>query len=253
MKGLRTAVCLAAILAIGGCAGGGLESPKPPAMNPALCRAAYMSLQSNGGFKAWQGLGPVRAKAVLSIHEPGAQEYVTAVGLTIDLAGGVLEASGQTATGAWQARAGIDGTYTLSGEGLPGEPARQEQIGKALATILHRLRGPMNLLLGSDRPAGASREADVDGVEVVRLPVAGGAFDAKAYYFDKADRRLAFLTAGADAPGGKGAVTLYEYRTFRGGLAFPSRLRLIRVGTNVLVGRQGDDLLLDVTFSHVQL
>ena len=252
MKGLRTALPLAAILAIGGCAGG-IEGAKTSTMNPALCRTAYLSLQSAGGFEAWRAVGTVRAKAVLTIREPAGQDCVNAIDLTIDLSGGVLEARARTATGGWQGRAGINGQCDLSGEGLPGEPARREQIAKALATILHRLRGPMNLLLGTDRPDGVSRPAVVDGVDVVRLPAGGGAFDVKAYYFARGDHRLAFLTAGGDAPGQAGTVTVYDYQTVRSGLAFPSRIRLIRLGSEVLVGGEAADLLLDVTFSDVQL
>jgi hypothetical protein len=247
MKGLRTVLCLAASLAIGGCADA-VEGGKTATMNPALCRAAYQSLQSNGGFKAWQGVSLVRAKAILTIQEPGAQGGVTAVDLTIDLPGGVLEARGQTATGAWQGRSGINGKSELSGEGLPGEPALRQQIGTALATILHRLRGPMNLLLGSDRAIAGGHDALVDGLDVIRQGAGGGAFDVKAYYFGKADGRLAYLTAGAGAPGGQGTVTVYEYPT-GGGLIVPRGLRVIRIGANVLVGREAADLLLDVTFS----
>ncbi len=249
--GLRIALCLAAMVAIGGCTGA-IEGGKTSTMNPALCRAAYLSLESAGGFKAWQGLSVVGAKAVITIQEPSGQASVNTVDLTIDLPGGTLEARAKTATGVWQGQAGINGKYTLSGEGLPGEPARQQQIGQALTKILHRLRGPMNLLLGTDRLAGSGRECMVDGASVVRLPVGEGAFDVKAYYFAKADRRLAFLTAGGDAPGQDGTVTVYEYQTLKGGLAFPRQIRLIHIGSNILVGRESSGLVLDVTFSDVR-
>lgn len=249
--GLRTVLLWAAILAIGGCTGA-IEGGKTSTMNPALCPEARQSLEAAGGFKAWQGVSVVRAKAVVTIREPDGQSYVNTVDLRIDLPGGTLEASGQTGTGAWQGLAGINGKSALSGAGLPGEPARQQQIGQALATILHRLRGPMNLLLGSDRPVGPGGEKLIDGTSVTRLVVGGGAFDVKAYYFNKSDRRLGFLTTGGDAPGRHGDVTVYEYQTLRDGLVFPSQIRVVRIGPNMLLGRESSDLLLEATFSDVR-
>lgn len=251
--GLRTTLCLAAILAIGGCTGA-IEGGKTSAANRALCGEGYGSLESCGWIKAWQGLSAVRAKAVITIHQPGGQACVNTVDLTMDLPGGTLEASAHTATGDWHGRAGIDGKYTLSGEGLPGEPARQQEIAQALTTILHRLRGPVNLLQGAERLGSLISGTTVDGVGVIRRPVMErGAVDVRAYYFSKADRRLAFLTTGGDAPGQAGEVTVYEYQTLKSGLAFPSEIRLVRIGSNVLLGKEVADLLLEATFSDVRL
>ena len=251
--GLRTALLWAAVLAIGGCTGA-IEGDKTSALNRHLSGEGYLSLESCGWIKAWQGLSAVRAKAVITIHQPGGQAYVNTVDLTMDLPGGTLEAQGRTATGAWQGRAGIDGKSTLSGEGLPGEPARQQEIAQALTTILHRLRGPVNLLQGTERLGSLVSGATVDGVGVIRRPVTQrGAVDVKAYYFSKADHRLAFLTTGGDAPGQPGEVTVYEYETLKSGLAFPREIRLVRIGSNVLLGKEVADLLLEATFSDVRL
>ena len=69
-----------------------------------------------------------------------------------------------------------------------------------------------------------------------QIGVTGDNSKAVAYYFEAATGILKYVTAGADSPGGDGTVTDYEYRSLENGAAFPSLIRINRIGQNVLLG-----------------
>jgi hypothetical protein len=122
------------------------------------------------------------------------------------------------------------------------------QTISALRIILHRLRGPLNLYWRGEQ-AVAAQPLRLEGMDLVRVPVRNSRAGVAAYYFDARTHLLKLATAGADAPGGEGTVTVYTYRRLPGGLAFPSRLAVYRIGRNVLVG---DQPVLEVDYQSVR-
>jgi len=101
--------------------------------------------------------------------------------------------------------------------------------------LLHRLRGPYNLLEGKES-ARAPQKDQVGGQEVIRVGVTGDNRMAVAYYFGSATGILKYVTAGADSPGSNGTVTSYEYCSLKNGATFPSLIQVNRIGRNVLLG-----------------
>ena len=59
---------------------------------------------------------------------------------------------------------------------------------------------------------------------------------------------MRLVTAGADAPGGKGTVTVYSYRMLPNGMAFPMRISVMKIGEHVLIG---DEPVLEVDYREV--
>jgi len=206
------------------------------------------AVEAMGGLKAWQGLRQVRAVGMVTWHDPSGKTYTNSQEYWFDFAAGTLKATGRTPRGRWRAVVDEEGNL-LERTGLDAAGVGSERTVATLVTILHRVAGPLNLLGKSERVAGAEA-LRVDGVAMTRVPVAGDTHRAAAYYFDGATSLLAMVTAGADRPGGEGTVTLYTYAKHPGGLAFPTRLRIIEIGRHVLVGATP---VLEVEFSEVSL
>ena len=110
----------------------------------------------------------------------------------------------------------------------------RQRMGLVLPTLLHRLRGPYNLVNG-ERPR-TPQDTRVGGLPVVRVGVTGDNRNAVAYYFGPITGILKFVSAGADAPGGNGTITSYEYHSLPNGTTFPTLIRVNHIGRHVLLG-----------------
>jgi len=231
---MRQTLCVAAVAglwSLAGCAfgtagSGGLADP-----------AVEASMDAIGGAARWRELRSVEAKAVVSTHDASGAAMINLERQKIDVAGGSISAEADLPGGGWQASVRLTGSPSFSSRGAAVSATHQGLLVDGLRTALHRVRGPLNLLDGTER-AGASEPVRVSGAQYVRVPVSGSPVDARAYYFDAETKLLRMVTAGGDAPGQKGTVTVYTYQMQPNGLAFPVRLDVRRIGRHVLVGEE---------------
>lgn len=205
------------------------------------------AIEATGGLEAWRGAGPLAGDAVLALYDAQGRKRILAVSLRADLPAGRLHAEGRTPQGRWQVTADQRGNGSVEGAGL--DPSTQKRVLSALRLLAHRLRGPTNLLVEGVRPQGTEGTRLV-GVDLTRVPVRGDRQDVAAYYFAAQSGRLKFVTAGGDEPGADGSVTIYEYSDSPPvGLA-PRRIRVVRIGRNVLVG---DRRVLDLELLRLRM
>ena len=229
-------VCLLVgwVLLVGhGCAG--LSGPDPYRRLGPARDIVSASVEWLGGYDTWGRLGPVRASAVVSIHDSNGQAYVSRQQQTIDIHGGRLVAAAHTAQGPWTATVHDSGRYDLGGSGVVFDRQMQERICGELATLLHRVRGPLNLLRGSEKVNSVERTR-LGGEDVIRVAVDGSGGQAIAYYFEATSGVLRYVTAGSERPGAEGTVTVYTYMMLPNGMAFPRRIRVVETGENVVIG-----------------
>jgi len=217
---------------------------------PRLCgnEAVRESVEATGGLKAWRKAGSIHADAVVTIYDDAGTAMVNRHEQVIDLRRGKLWASARVPDGTWSARTDDRGHVHFDADGAAVPEALKSRLLGSLGTMLHRLRGPMNLCGYGEMPRETS-EVRVDGRDLIRVAAAGGRADVKAYYFDAGTHLLQFVTAGADKPGQDGTVTVYDYEKFPNGLAIPTRLAVVKIGENVLVG---DQPVLEVRYSNVR-
>jgi len=201
-----------------------------------------------GGLRAWQGVGEVRAAAVATWYDASGRAFADRFRVRFDLRGGTVRAEGATPRGDWRAVVNDDGELT-SAAGLDATIVGPQRTAETLAVLLHRVRGPLNLL-GRRERVHAAGEVKVDGERMTRVSVDGDNRQAIAYYFDRQSNLLRMVSSGADAPGREGTVTLYQYAHGPDGRAFPSKVRLVRIGQHVLVG---EEPVVEVAFSEVEI
>jgi hypothetical protein len=194
------------------------------------------SVANLGWRKVFGGApGAVSFTAIVTTYDKDGQKYTDRQKMVADLGAGAISASGATPLGAWTARAGRAGLTSTEADPRVDTALVSRRMGMVLPVLLHRLRGPYNLLDGPE-VARSGQKAQVGGVPVVRVGVTGDNSQAVAYYFEPATGILKYVTAGADAPGGDGTVTSYEYRSHKNGATFPCLIRVDRIGKNVLLG-----------------
>ncbi len=236
---LLTAGCF---LAVSGCADPYTECKVGPAGD-----IVVGSIDAMGGMSRWRSVGSIEAVAVVSIYDDTGKAMINEQHQVIKLDKDVILALARTAEGSWTAAVCGDGDSKFKSKGFTASSERKKAIIESLQTILHRVRGPMNLCLGDEKPTATER-VRIDGEEMIRVPVAGGAGGVKAYYFDAQTSALRLVTVGADKPGGDGTVTVYSWRIFPNGLAFPVRISVRKIGRNVLIG---DKPVLEVDYRQV--
>lgn len=257
MNGLRTLLlCLAGASVLAGCRPRPVARPGPnasaPDFAPQRCKTAYEALASTGGVDVWRGIGAIHASAVVTVYDENGRAYVNMENMVIDLLGGSISATAKTTRGQWSATVTADGAVSMTAGAFRHDRRLGRQVTRSLGIILHRVRGPMNLLMTGERAVG-KLPTEVGGKKVYRVGVAGDVRQARAYYFGAKDRMLRFVSSGADKPGSEGTVTIYEYKWHPKGLALPHRLRLVRIGKHMLVGQEPRDRVLDVVFTNVRL
>ena len=179
--------------------------------------------------------GGVWFTAIVTTYDKDGQKYTDRQKMVADLGAGAISATGATPLGAWTARAGRAGLTSTVADPRVDAALVSRRMGVVLPVLLHRLRGPYNLLDGPE-VARSQQTAQIGGMPAVRVGVTGDNSKAVAYYFEPATGILKYVTAGADSPGGDGTVTGYEYRSHGNGATFPCRIRVNRIGTHVLLG-----------------
>ncbi len=207
------------------------------------------SVNSMGGLKAWQKVDEIRADAVVTSYNDKGEAFVNRQRQVIDINNGEIAAEAVMGNGSWKAEVESDGRVQWEAQGLSDVGGLSAREAQNLRTILHRVRGPLNLACFGERPTAVAK-VDVLGKPYFRVPVRTNPSGVRAYYFDAVTNALAMVTTGADVAGGKGTVTLYTYRMEPNGLAFPSRIAVMKIGHNVLVG---DEPVLEVEYKDVKI
>lgn len=206
------------------------------------------SVDVMGGLGRWRSAGQIEATAVVSIYDDAGKATINEQHQVIDLKRDVIRASARMADGSWSAVVGGNGYSKFKSKGFIASAERKKAIVGSLRIILHRVRGPRNLCGGGEKPVATER-VRIDGKDLIRVPVTGGADGIRAYYFDAQTSALKMVTAGADVAGGNGTVTVYSWRMFPNGMAFPVRISVVKIGSNVLVG---DEPVLEVDYRQVK-
>jgi hypothetical protein len=205
------------------------------------------SIDAVGGLSNWEQVDKVYATAVVAFYQPSGQADIDRLAITMDLRAGTITAEGMSPEGSWMATVTRKGDCTLQGA------RSKDSVCQELMMVLHRSAGPLNMVLGNERPTSAG-PAKIEGVPVVRVGVQGGKDQTKAYYFDATTNLLRFVTNGADRPGGDGNITVYtpkeSYIMLPDGLVFPRSFRVIKIGSNVL---KSDTPVLDVDLTDIRV
>jgi len=199
---------------------------------------ASASIDNLGWCRDGKRIESARFTAIVTTYDKDGKSYTDRQEMVADFKADTIAATGGTPQGAWRAVADDDGKFKLKADDDVDEARVTDRMAPTLAILLHRLRGPYNLLGKSER-ARTARTVSVDGQDVVRVSVDGDNRKAIAYYFDTASGILKFVTAGADRPGGDGTVTVYQYDSLPDGVAFPNRIKVTHIGRHVLVGDRG--------------
>ena len=241
--------CLIAACQLGGCGPRNAYRYDAHHLGPARDMVAA-SIESAGGLDPWRKVGRIHATALITTYDEEFQPYVNRQELTIDLRRGRIASKAKTANGHWRAVVRDSGKYKLDTSGAGTSVVDAKQIISALVRILHRLRGPLNLLGGDEHPT-APTPVRIDGRDLLRVALKTPTKRATAYYFETTSgNMLRMLTDGEGVPGGKGTITCYEeYQMLPNGVTFPKRIKVSTFGRHVLTGRSP---VLDVVLSNVR-
>jgi hypothetical protein len=226
-------VCLVAGLWLVGC-----EDPRvrlAQRLGPAK-EIVQTSMDNLGWSRSGAELRSARFTAIVTTYDQTGKSYTDRQEMLFELAQDKLTTVGGTPQGRWKASIDDDGRFRLRAEPPVDRTKVQARMAPALATLLHRLRGPYNLLDRQEHARSAERTS-VGGHAVVRVGVDGDNRQAVAYYFDAASGILRLVAAGADRAGAEGTVTEYQYDSHPNGMLFPSRIKVCRIGEQVLVGQ----------------
>lgn len=239
-------LAVAAAAALAGCASP--EEIQPVRATPAGGEVEA-AVQAIGGRQAWAKVENVRAGALVSMYARNGEAIVTRQWQTFDPVRGTLVAQGVSPGGPWRVRVSRDGTSECLGRFFEVNPSYRKLFTELLALLLHRVRGPLNFVFGTETPRARS-EVVIDRIPLIRTVVAGKDRGAGACFFDPATRLLRFVTAGGEQPGQDGTVTEYTYEMLPNGMAFPSLIRVVMIGKTQFRGGQ---VLLEVEFSSVRI
>jgi len=220
-------------LLLAGCAADPYQRYELGAARPVVSQ----SIDMMGGLNRWPWARPIHAKALVTTYDSSGRARVNEQEQVIDLRGGTIRATARVPGGTWTAKVTDSGGARFSADGFAATDEMASRELAALRTLLHRLRGPLNLLDAGERPVDAA-PARLPGAELIRVPVEGGREGIAAYYFDAQTSVLRYAAAGDEAPGGDGTVTIYSYHLAPDGMAFPSEISIVKTGRHVLVGTQ---------------
>ncbi len=232
-----------------GCERSGLERPDPFAKLGPAAEIVSTSVQWMGGVEAWRDVDHIDASAVVTVHEDDGRAHVSRERQRIYVHSGKLVATAEVGQGAWRAEVRDGGRSRLRARGFEPDAEMKDRICGALRTILHRVRGPLNLL----RPGRQVRSVErtrLGDEDLVRVVVSGPDGRVLSYYFQALSGDLRLVTAGFDSGRQAGTVTVYTYRMLPEGMAFPQQIRVVKSGENVLLS---DQPVLDVRFSQVEI
>ena len=249
MKRSSVRMGLAAVLAglawMAGC-----EKPAPDPDAQAARSALQRGLDASGTAEQWKRAVPVRSAVLVSFYEPDGGANIRRMEIRVNPLAGEMTAWGITPLGPWQlsVRQKDDGTFDMLYEGPDDEASGW--LPRAMAMLLHRIRGPLNVLRGPEQAVSVG-PADVGGIDeaLTRVGVdsSASASRTQAYYFDAESNRLRLITTHGDTPGQEGLVSEIEFAESPELPILPSRIRIYRIGEFALIG---SEKILEATFSR---
>ncbi len=241
---LVSVAVLAGVLA--GCVGGGLGPVNVEQLGEAA--PALMAAAETHNTQARRNVAAIEADALITRYD-GATEVVSVQRLRIEPARGRIRSTALYPGGSWQATVGLDGDADFQTTGrVQLTEAQQAEIASYLRLILHRVRGPLNLLGGGERPVGVT-EVFQAGLRADRVESTGRRELARGYFFELPDHELRMITAGGLEAGQQGTVSRLWNSEFDG-LLLPVAIRVTSLGGDSLLG---DRRLMDVEFNRVTI
>ena len=179
----------------------------------------------------------ITGRAVVTVYDDDGIGRVRGQNFTANLPSGRIKAEGVFPGGTWRGSASVDGNSSVSssGDGSLSDGQKQE-IGDYLRLIIHRMRGPVNLLRRGGEDPGQVESLFQSGHPMMRVLSCGREDMATAYFFDKKTCRLRMMSTGDYELPGEGTVTLYEYARTASGVLLPKSLEVVALGPNSFVG-----------------
>jgi hypothetical protein len=230
MKGFVTLVVLASGIALVGC---GREGGPPSSQAEQVVMDAAARC---GGSKQLGEVSRITGCALVKLYDNEGNATVRGQQFTAYPRLGLIQAQGRLGDGRWHATVAMGGMGVVTGGDANLSRADKEQIENYLRLILHRLRGPMNLLGGGEKPVEVST-VFVAGRAMRRVAATGRPELAKAYFFDERYRDLRMIADGKDTPPGSGTVTVLDNQHVDGYL-LPVGMEVVEVGQDSLIGRR---------------
>ena len=120
-------------------------------------------------------------------------------------------------------------------EDLDLSKQEKTELARTLRLILHRIRGPINLLQGGEQIV-AVEKVFVAGYDATRMIASGRPQLSLAYYFS--DKQLRMITQGAVEPGGNGDVSVYTTERTAAGAIQPAGFEVMEIGRDSLIGQR---------------
>jgi len=203
--------------------------------------------QSLGAVDWLRDVSTLEATALITTYDATGAAHVSASSLKVDVDAGKLRARCNIPGGWWKARISLDGwslTNPIGWDSLrTGGDARltraeREQIIRNLRLILHRLRGPINLLRGGGERIVDAAPTVAGARDLTRVLVTGRPLLVSAYFFERNAPRLRMIAQDGYEPGQPGTVTLYETRHTTEGAVLPVGLDVRQLGLDTLTSQR---------------
>ena len=241
------AVTLSVFLTVGAA---GCGTWRANAATPEARQAVMRVIDHYGGLGNLKNISTIRGYAVVTTYDPDGARRVRGQDITVRPRAGRLTATGQLPGGTWRAKVSLDGGAKVSARGgLRLSDRDAEQIADSLRLVLHRFRGPMNLLDGGEQ-ADRVESVFVGGYPLRRVGVSGRDELVGAYYFEEATDELRMVTTGQDTHPRDGTVTIYENMRTIEGIVLPATLEVVNLGRDSFVG---DRKILSVRFTGLRV
>ena len=231
MKGVISFVVLAWALVLVGC---GRANRVPGSQAEQVVMDAA---DRSGGARQLEEVSRITGSALVKLYDDEGRATVRGQQFTAYPRWGLIQAQGRLGGGSWRAMVSVAGVglVTTSGDASL-DSAEKERIENYLRLILHRLRGPMNLLGGGEKPVEV-KTVFVAGRAMRRIAATGRPELAKAYFFDERYRDLRLITDGKDTLPGSGTVTVLNNQRVDGYL-LPVSMQVVEVGKDSLIGER---------------
>ncbi|MFW6146674.1 MAG: hypothetical protein ACOC7R_05010 [Planctomycetota bacterium] len=207
--------------------------------------AGVPSPRSVGATDWLEYVDTLETTAVVTTYESDGTAVVRTMRLDVDVSDGVMTAEGNLPGGSWSARITVDHwgiLHPLSVGWVRDYGAlhlnmkQEKDLARMLRLILHRIRGPINLLEGGGEEIVAVEDVFVAGYDATRMIASGRPELALAYFF--ADDQLTMIAQGAVEPGGRGEVTVYTTERTAAGAIQPAGFEVMKIGQDSLIGQQ---------------
>jgi len=197
-----------------------------------------------------KNISAIDAIALMTIYEDDGAGCVYEAKVTIQPHKKRLRAVGYLPGGQWRADVRLDGHASIRTRNESILTERQKtRLGEALRLTLHRVRGPMNLLDGTEH-ADRAEPVFISAQHLQRVVATGREALASAYFFDETNCELRMVARGDFTIPGEGTVTQLRNAPMADGIIMPILLEVAAFGQNSFVG---DKKILSVELKNLQI